>query len=595
MAKFNDWFGRNKEDHYTKYDRSKRSVNWEKGYDNYSDYFFGRQRGDNVADRVEQAAELITTMATVVGADKSKFSNTKSEETILIPTNLLRTSKNVDVFLGAALQNISAKVNTTPQERRNTSSIKAGNSFLSAIHSILNSERLNDIMAEETPGYLKFVQKYKEHTFNKDRPKPNPENKAEVIIDLFDRIIRYPENIDDAVLEEYKEGIESVRELLSEKGGIPRSYRECTKTSQEITEILKKYIEEKEEEEEEKKKDKGEGGKNKGGSKGATEPSTDYIESLVESFEEDDTQDDDVFNRLRDKIEELEEGGSKISKNVEFIKYTESLEASTEFERAKKKINFSKASVIRNLLKRKNRDYQFALKSMKSGRLDTNKLAEAKQKVSTIYERMGEVKTNKLCVTILVDQSGSMSGRRIEKARQAAIFLCESLKGVKDVELFIYGHTADTEIYQGGKRISNRSAYANTQILVYNEKGYSPSSKIMGHMEAMSQNRDGVAMLAVAKRVRKQTTNNGIFICISDGNPSAHGYGGLRAQEHVKKTALQIEKMGFQVIQVAIDGYRSKDMFKNVINMNDMSTFPMEFAAFLKTKIDHMIKEKITV
>ena len=65
---------------------------------------------------------------------------------------------------------------------------------------------------------------------------------------------------------------------------------------------------------------------------------------------------------------------------------------------------------------------------MRSGRLDTNKLAEAKQKVPTIYERIGEVHTDKLCIGVLLDMSGSMSGSKIEKARETMIYLYELLK-----------------------------------------------------------------------------------------------------------------------------------------------------------------------
>jgi cobalamin biosynthesis protein CobT len=246
-----------------------------------------------------------------------------------------------------------------------------------------------------------------------------------------------------------------------------------------------------------------------------------------------------------------------------------------------------KANVIANLLKRKNRDYQFSLKSMRTGRLDTNKLAEAKQMVPNIYERMGSVKTDKLCVSILVDESGSMSGSGETAAREAAIFLNEAMKGVPDVELFIYGHTADYYESDLGAGGSNR-----TQLLVYKEPGVN-NDIALGGISARSENRDGVAMMAAAKRVRARTSNHGVFIIISDGSPSAIAYRGEAARTHVRRMANEIEKMGFQVVQVTIGGYRSKDMFKNVVDMDDISTFPTMFVSFLKKKINSLIKEKV--
>ena len=199
---------------------------------------------------------------------------------------------------------------------------------------------------------------------------------------------------------------------------------------------------------------------------------------------------------------------------------------------------------------------------------------------------MGEVKTNKLSVTVLVDESGSMCGYSADKAREAAIFLKETLEGVPDVELFIYGHSADMSKYGGS---------GTTQIFVYKEPGTFTPPKSMGSIAGRNENRDGVAILATAKRVRQKTQNHGVFVVISDGCPSAQNYGGSSAIQHVKKSVIEVEKMGFQVIQVTIGGHRSKDMFKNVIDMDDVSKFPTQFVGFLKTKINSLIKEKVTM
>jgi len=282
-------------------------------------------------------------------------------------------------------------------------------------------------------------------------------------------------------------------------------------------------------------------------------------------------------------IKEEEESTGKIDRKVQFIVEKDSPHL---YDHTAKDVDHTKASVIANLLKRKNRDYQFSLKSMRSGRLDTDKLAEARQGVQTIYERMGEVKTNKLSVTVLVDESGSMHGSKADKAREAAIFLKETLEGVPDVELFIYGHSAD---------MSRHGGSGTTQIFVYKEPGTITPPKSMGNINGRCENRDGVAILAAAKRVRQKTQNQGVFIVISDGQPSAQNYGGSSAEAHVKKSAIEVEKMGFQVIQVTIGGYRSRNMFKNVIDMDDVSKFPSQFVGFLKTKINSLIKEKVTM
>jgi nitric oxide reductase activation protein len=443
------------------------------------------------------------------------------------------------------------------------------------------------------------VQKFKKHKY-KDRPDINPEDKFQKALELFDRIIRYPENITDEELEEFKEPLEFIKKNIEKAGGIPSDQKECVKLSKKITKVLEKYIEEPPPSDDDKKDDSedGEGGEGmEGGSTGSTSEDAkseadkekeqkereELMKELISSMKEDKNSDKDTFDAFMEDISEEEESGGKIDRKVEFIVEKDS---PYYYDMSASKVDHTKASVIANLLKRKNRDYQFSLKSMRSGRLDTDKLAEARQGVQTIYERMGEVKTNKLSVTVLVDESGSMGGSKANKAREAAIFLKETLEGVPDVELFIYGHSADMVRYGGS---------GTTQIFVYKEPGTVTPPKSMGNIAGRYENRDGVAILATAKRVRQKTQNHGVFVVISDGSPSANNYVGTSAIQHVKKSAIEVEKMGFQVIQVTIGGHRSKDMFKNVIDMDDVSKFPTQFVGFLKTKINSLIKEKVTM
>ena len=544
-------------------------------------------------------------MSKVMGVDVSRFKAgtaitvTKAKD-VVIPTDMLKDSSiSTDVFIGAALQNMAhANYRTAEEIAHDARQAKALN-LQKTVYGILNSERLNNLMSEDTPGYLKFVQKFKKHKY-KDRPEINPEDKFQKALELFDRIIRYPENITDEELEEFKEPLEFIKKNIEKAGGIPSDQKECVKLSKKITKVLEKYIEEPPPSDDDKKDDSedGEGGEGmEGGSTGSTSEDAkseadrkekekereELMKKLIDSMKEDKNSDKDTFEAFMEDIKEEEESGGKIDRKVEFIVEKDS---SRYYDESASKVDHTKASVIANLLKRKNRDYQFSLKSMRSGRLDTDKLAEARQGVQTIYERMGEVKTNKLSVTVLVDESGSMHGDKADKAREAAIFLKETLEGVPDVELFIYGHSADMPRHGG---------YGTTQIFVYKEPGTATPPKSMGNINGRCENRDGVAILATAKRVRQKTQNHGVFIVISDGSPSAQNYGGTSAIQHVKKSAIEVEKMGFQVIQVTIGGHRSKDMFKNVIDMDDVSKFPTQFVGFLKTKINSLIKEKVTM
>jgi cobalamin biosynthesis protein CobT len=247
------------------------------------------------------------------------------------------------------------------------------------------------------------------------------------------------------------------------------------------------------------------------------------------------------------------------------------------------KINSTKAQVLAKLFSRKSKDYTFSMKSMRSGRLDTNKLAEAKQMVPTIYERFGQVTTNKINIGVVIDESGSMgSGAKMQKARQAAIFINEVFKKQQDVQLFIYGHTADES-----------SGYGDCNIRIYREPGVNMDPYALGSCKARANNRDGDAIYACAKRIRSKTTDPGLIFVISDGAPYAYDYSGQQAISDTRKKVTMAQALGFQVIQIAIEEEVPCDeMFDYYIQMTNIENLPNDMIAYVSKKVDKLIKEK---
>ena len=110
---------------------------------------------------------------------------------------------------------------------------------------------------------------------------------------------------------------------------------------------------------------------------------------------------------------------------------------------------------------------------------------------------------------------------------------------------------------------------------------------------AKSQNRDGDAILEVAKRVRKFTKENCIMFVISDGSPCANGYGGISAIKDTAAKVKEAEKLGFGIIQISIDAvYRVEDMFDTYIDIGyNLEEMPKLLNEIVKTKV---IKTKQT-
>jgi nitric oxide reductase activation protein len=75
------------------------------------------------------------------------------------------------------------------------------------------------------------------------------------------------------------------------------------------------------------------------------------------------------------------------------------------------------------------------------------------------------------------------------------------------------------------------------------------------------------------------------MIIFSDGSPSAAGYRGQRAMDHVKKSVKKAESMGFSVIQVGFAGAYGRyqeQMFSNHLYVDDMQKLPLQISKILQ-------------
>ena len=237
---------------------------------------------------------------------------------------------------------------------------------------------------------------------------------------------------------------------------------------------------------------------------------------------------------------------------------------------------------VRKVVKGRCVEYSLTHLGMRSGVLDTGKLAEAVQGVPTVYKRQGEVRSDRACVCMLVDESGSMCRQgRMAAARNTAVLLNEALSPIPNIELFIYGHTADCE----------RSGI--TELNIYREKGFAPKYAL-GSLEPRSNNRDGLAILETALRVRKQTKEEVLMFIISDGEPAAENYFGMRAIGHTKECVEKAEAMGFRIVQICINAnYDPALMFRHFIMMENLGTLARDLGREIAKALSSKIKTHV--
>jgi uncharacterized protein with von Willebrand factor type A (vWA) domain len=238
---------------------------------------------------------------------------------------------------------------------------------------------------------------------------------------------------------------------------------------------------------------------------------------------------------------------------------------------------------VKKYLQYRDKNYRLTNKGLRNGHIDISKLSEAVQGVDTIYETYGHVITDKIALCLVIDESGSMNGDSIKKARQCAILLAEAIKDNHSIELFIYGHSAD--IREHGK----------VDLIKYYESGERTTNLFsLGSISAKSQNRDGDAILAIAHLVRRRTKRKCLMFVISDGEPCAYGYGGDDAVADTKRKVKLAEALNIDIVQIAINhSYDPKTMFSNSIILDDLSRLPFDLSKFIKQVVSKKLKTHI--
>lgn len=559
-------------------------------------------------------------------------------KTVCVDTNvfddkLLTLGEQIDVFCGCAIHEGCHLCYT------DLSIAKGINKVVHQIFNILEDERIESLCGDLKPGLAGFLAKSKYYFFDhyyieeiaphKDEMEEKM-NDFEKLFNLLLYIVRYPKYLNEETIVKYARFLLEIKKVLVP---YPRNTRETVEAANKIFEIIKSLYEEEEKEKRESSDEDGDSegeGEGSGSSASGSSDSArsgsssskggkstaERISKVLEKSGYKDTRSEEekrkdseaAIRKLLDDAEKTEKEMEEHSVSTSGTKKSESLKSSEDLtkdcglgaEDIEGTITFGSTGkvvfmnqednksrymrsydkvrrfipAISKILKGHCRDYKLILRSMRSGVLDTNKLAEAIQGVPTVYLREGEVYTDKITAVVLIDESGSMGwGTRIDAARDTAVLLNEALKDLPDVELFIYGHSAD-EHYCG-----------TTELRVYRDKKHHPRYAL-GSVIAHKENRDGTAILEVAKAVRKQTSNNVVMFVLSDGAPAASDYGGRSAMADVRTKVNTVEKMGFSVVQICISAsYDPKEMFKHFVILEDMSKLAFELGKVLKKAI----------
>ena len=212
-------------------------------------------------------------------------------------------------------------------------------------------------------------------------------------------------------------------------------------------------------------------------------------------------------------------------------------------------------------------EYAYTLTGMRSGLLDTNKLGEAKQGVQTVYVRKGEVRSERVSVALVIDESGSMCGIRERLARDTAVLVNEAVGKIPNVGLYIYGYTS-----AGNKNI----------VRNYREGDVPGRGHGIGSIGSFGGTPTAAAILEAASRIRRRTSERALMFIVSDGCAE----GGARS---VRAATDEVRRNGFTPVGISIASSLPADelrrMYDSYIVMDDVGSLASSLGKIVKKAV----------
>ena len=587
-------------------------------------------------------------------ANSSNVTNSPSSDTVVLDPGVLdqveSTTKAIDIMSGAALMaSVMKKTASNPcfneaqsDKLLNPESSKAPYYLWEAIEQAIARMEV----VKTWPGFSAFFNAHQNHyskmgkeeirrelDIDSDAPegeKPDITPRAAVIAAAYNTL-----NPDDQQLMD-DERMQLVMEMIEGLGLKKHARKRYIKTKA-ITDYINHNFAKAEDDDDddgiepeashepEENEDSDDGDSGAGGDPSEDEPEEDISDDFgsVDDFDDAPTQTDgnlfgEAMDRVDDEPSELDEIikpkipelGLKAPKRFQVYQYSEHYHNlyKSSYDSIKNKLKSEVRSVLGSLDFLNNNTDTYS-HGHKSGDLDVHSLYKlGHEQDPSIFERQEVMQSKKIAVGLLLDRSGSMSGRKMEETNRMAIVLVEALKQIQGINLSVYTHTAESGL---------ATKYDYESELIVNERNQKSSklsdenlwihdiihdgvdrSHMLGAIDAMSMNSDGYAIKYVSERFNRSTIgyDEKIMFVISDGAPHASGYGGTQAYEHTGACSNFVRHMlGIRLYGVGICNPFDQDTGENLygkgnfIILNDVKSSIRVMTAFLR---NIAIKEK---
>lgn len=246
------------------------------------------------------------------------------------------------------------------------------------------------------------------------------------------------------------------------------------------------------------------------------------------------------------------------------------------------------ANALVNLLDISFQPKEDRIENLRCGKMSAHKIAEIPAGNSHIYFRVEEdIATRPFSICVLADESGSMdrgygdrSPHRKQNELMKMLYYAFSQILPQD-KMFFFGHS-DAE---AGERVP--------EVRIYHDK-YNPNFEytIRGQLDnRYGENYDGPVIERVYERVREQTSDNIIFISISDGGPSGVDYGGSNAIAELKRVIEKCKRDGFVTMGIGLGYGRVKQIYNYHTIVNDMGKLVKSVSSLINQVVKTEFKD----
>lgn len=180
----------------------------------------------------------------------------------------------------------------------------------------------------------------------------------------------------------------------------------------------------------------------------------------------------------------------------------------------------------------------FDARNRKRGRLYTGDLHKLWINDYRLFEKKGSPRTTDYVFYLLMDGSGSMSGKKFTEALRACSLVEEALKDIAPVKIvmFDYDYSVNHRIIKDFKETSSKGNYSWT---------------FANKQRSGCCNMDGYSIRVATKELEKRPETRKVLITLSDGLPNGpYNYRGTRGENDVSEAVVNARTNGISLFNI---------------------------------------------